>query len=184
MASDVLTRCTPEDLLAIADRPMPELIAGELMERPPTGQHSDLVGAAILALLWNFAHAHRLGFVNGSSCGYQIFPHDSNRVRLPDVSFTRAGRLPGDKPYEGHSKVAPDLVVEVISPNDLAVELEAKIDDYLRAGVPLIWVVEPKGRTVRVHRGDGSGTFLRAEDVLDGGAVLPGFSCRIAEFFD
>ncbi len=78
----------------------------------------------------------------------------------------------------------PDLVVEVISPNDLAIGVSAKIHDFLNAGVPLIWVADPDTRAVTVYRGDGTAAFLTGDDEIDGGGVLRGFRCKIADFFD
>lgn len=174
----------PEDLLAITDRPMPELIDGQLVERPPMGQESDLLAATLLALVWNHARQHRLGRVNGAQGSYQIFPDEPQKVRIPDVSFTREERWPATGPARGHSRVAPDLVIEVVSPHDIVADLEEKVEDFLRAGVPLIWVVSPETRTIQVHRQGGTDTRLRVGDTLDGEEVLPGFRCDLARLFE
>lgn len=174
----------PEDLLKISDRPMPELVRGQLIERDPMGQKSDAIAACLLALIWSHVHQHRLGLVNGSQGSYQIFPNDPRKVRIPDVSFTRKERLPADGPARGHSRVAPDLVVEVVSPNDSAKDLQEKIHDFLSAGVPLIWVVHPETRMVLVSRRDGSAQWLQAGDTLDGEEVLPGFRCEVGTLFE
>jgi len=84
---------------------------------------------------------------------------------------------------EGHVRLAPDLVVEVISPNDLAYEIDEKVDEYETAGVKLIWVVNPETKAVRVHRADGAVMVLREKDELDGEDILPGFRCPVAELF-
>ncbi|MEO6809469.1 MAG: Uma2 family endonuclease [Isosphaeraceae bacterium] len=184
MATLTETRYTPEDLLMITDRPMPELIDGQLLERPLMGQKSDAIAAAVLLTIGLFIREHRLGLVNGAQGSYQIFPHDPKKVRIPDVSFTRQDRLPTRGPAEGHSRTVPDLVVEVISPHDIAADLEEKVEDFLSAGVPLIWVLNPETRTVQVHRGDGSGSRLRPGDTLDGEDVLPGFRCEVSALFE
>jgi Uma2 family endonuclease len=88
--------------------------------------------------------------------GYQCFPHDPSVVRKPDVSFIRCGRLPGEVLPMGWGEIPPDLAVEVVSSNDSAGELEEKLDDYQKAGVPLLWVVNLKSRTVMVYGADGS----------------------------
>ncbi len=178
----VTTGYTPEDLLTITDRPMPELVEGQLVERG-MGEESDLIAATILMIVGAFVRENDLGRVHGSQCGYQIFD-DPKKVRIPDVSFTRKARMPADGPARGHAKVAPDLVVEVLSPNDLAVELIARMEDFHAAGVPLLWVVDPATRTVRVERGDGTSQCLRPGDTLDGGDVLPGFQAPVAAFFE
>ena len=182
MATVTQTRYTPEDLLSIDDRPMPELVDGELLERE-MGQKSDSIAASLLIMIGVFVRDHDLGLVNGGQGSYQIFPDDPNKVRIPDVSFTRKGRLPKEGPAEGHGRVAPDLVVEVVSPNDTVTKLNKKINDFLAAGIPLIWIVFPETFTVQVHRRDGSGQLLRIGDMLNGEDVLPGFRCEVATIF-
>lgn len=177
------TQLTPEELLAITDRPTPELVDGQLVERD-MGQRADAVASRINRLLGNHVDAQKLGLINGSQCGYQIFRDDANRVRFPDVSFTRKERLPALGPAEGHSKTAPDLAVEVVSPNDQAVDLLAKVREYLDAGVALVWVVNPGDRTVFAYHVDGTGRYYNAAETLDAGPVLPGFQCRVADFFE
>jgi Uma2 family endonuclease len=162
---------------------MPELIDGQLVERPPMGQESDAVAARIIRLVGNHADLHRLGVVNGAQGGFQSFPDDPNKVRIPDVSFTRRERFPEARAAAGHAKVVPDLVVEVVSPNDLAFEVSAKVRDFLGAGVPLVWVANPETRDVLVYRGDGSGALLRSGDHLDGRDILPGFQCPVDDLF-
>lgn len=176
------TGYTPEDLLTITDRPMPELVDGQLVERGK-GEESDLIATTILLLVGSFVKQNDLGWVHSSQCSYQIFPDNPKMVRIPDVSFTRKERTPAEGPAKGHARIAPDLVVEVLSPNDLAADLIAKLEDYHAAGVPLLWVVDPATRSVRVERGDGSGRQLGPDDTIDGGDVLPGFRCPVAAFF-
>jgi Uma2 family endonuclease len=183
MATATQARHTPEELLEITDRPMPELIDGQFVERPLMGQKADAVAANLLFIIYGFVKAHQLGVVNGAQGSFQIFPDDPRKVRIPDVSFTRRDRLPEGRVAEGHAKIAPDLVVEVVSPNDLLVEVMAKVHDFLKAGVPLIWVANPGTSDVHVYRSDGTVTLLRSSDVLDGGDVLPGFRCPVADLF-
>lgn len=183
MATATRTEHTPEELLEITDRPMPELIDGQLVERPPMGQKSDAVAARILRLIGNYVDAHQLGVVNGAQGSFQIFPDDPRKVRIPDASFTRRERLPNGHVEEGHGKIAPDLVIEVVSLNDLAIDLLAKIHDFVKVGVPLIWVANPETHDVFVYRADGTGAILMNSDVLDGGDVLPGFRCPVADLF-
>ena len=182
MATATQTRYTPEDLLKINDRSMPELVDGQLVERE-MGQIADLVAARLIEFLGAFVRAHQLGIVNSSQCGFQIFPDDRNKVRIPDASFTSRDRLAASGPARGHAKVAPDLVVEVVSPNDDAINLLVKIGEYLGAGVSLIWVANPDDRSVFIYRADGSGTRLGPEAELDGGEVVPGFRWLVADLF-
>jgi Uma2 family endonuclease len=183
MATVTKTRYTPEDLLEINDRPMPELVDGELLERE-MGQESDSIALLIGAFLVTFVRTNKLGLVNGSQGSYQVFPDDPDKVRIPDVSFTRRERLSGDGPARGHGRIAPDLAVEVISPNDRAKDVTEKINDFLAAGIPLIWIVYPDSRTVQVFRLDGSAQNLKVGDILDGEDILPGFRLEVAALFE
>lgn len=175
-----------EDLLVLPDAVNYELVHGQLVERK-SGAEASAVAAAIGAALSAFVLPRRLGHLFAPDCGYQCFPDDPQKVRKPDVSFVRTGRLPGERPPEGHIRIPPDLAVEVLSPGDLAYEIDEKVEQYLAVGVKLIWVVNPKTRSVRIHRLGGSprgpiGVAGEA-DMISGEEVLSGFECRVAEFF-
>jgi Uma2 family endonuclease len=173
---------TPEDLLAMPDGGHFELIDGQLKERH-VSVLSSLVAVEIVRLLANHCHGKRLGSVFESELGYQCFPWKPRQVRRADASFIRADRMTRELLASGFATIPPDLAVEVISPNDGAEELVEKVEDFLRAGVKLIWVVSPETRTVQVVRSDRSGTLLRPEDDLSGEDVLPGFRCRVESLF-
>ena len=79
--------------------------------------------------------------------------------------------------------VAPELVVEVRLPNDLAYATDQKVSDFLAAGTALAWVINPDAKTIAVHRLEGTSTILRDHDELSGDDILPGFVCRLAELF-
>jgi Uma2 family endonuclease len=175
---------TPEDLLAIRDRPLPDLVAGEFVERAEMGLEAAEIVCAIIALLKAYAKAITPGIVTGPDGGYCIFPDDPGRVRFPDAAFTRKERAGVERAPRAWGRFIPDLVVEVISPNDHAEELRSKVRDFLDAGVPLVWVVNPETRDVEVLRADRSAALLTEADEIDGGAALPGFRCRVAEFFE
>lgn len=183
MATATAVRYTPEDLLEITDRLMPELVDGELLEREPMGQRADEVGSRIIYYLTGYSLTLLSGVVNGAHGSIQVFPDDPNKVRIPDVAFTRRDRMPGGEAFEGHSRVVPDLAVEVVSPNDKLGEFEAKMKDYQSAAIPLIWVVNPELRTVRVYTPTGAGPLLHDGDTLRGGDILPGFECPVSAIF-
>jgi Uma2 family endonuclease len=182
MATAVEIRYTPEDLLGMRDEGRYELIDGQLVERN-MGAKSSRVATKLLFFMMQFVEAGKRGIVFQSDCGFQSFPDDPTRVRYADCSFIRTGRLPGDKPPDGHCRVCPDLVVEAVSPNDTAHELEAKVQEWLRAGVRLVWVAYPDTHSVHVFRADGSTVRLNNDDELSGENVLPGFTCRVADIF-
>jgi Uma2 family endonuclease len=115
--------------------------------------------------------------------GYQCFPKEPARFRKPDVSVVRSERLAGFDPQTGLIPFAPDLAVEVVSPNDTAYAVGEKIEEYLTNGFNLIWLIQPNIKTVTIYRGDGSVAVLHEQHEITGGDALPLFRCKIAEFF-
>jgi Uma2 family endonuclease len=158
-----------------------ELIDGQWVEKE-MGVRASRIAALLIRLLDQHAEAQGAGLVFDSECGYRAFPHAPKLTRYPDVSFVRRGRLPAVLP-EGAFDIAPDLAVEVISPNDLAEGIEERLMDFLRAGVPLVWVIYPTSRCARVLRAGGAARQLTGEDELQGEDVLPGFVCRLGALF-
>ncbi len=174
---------TPEDLLTMPDGDRYELIDGQLVERTMSTLASYVAGQ-VLWLLQSFCARNRLGWVFPEGITYQCFPAAPGQVRKADTSFIRLDRLSAAQATEeGHCPIAPDLAVEVLSPNDLAYEIDRKVREFLAAGVKLVWVVNPEVRTVQVHRPEGAGAILHEQDELSGEDVLPGFRCRVGEFF-
>jgi Uma2 family endonuclease len=158
-----------------------ERLEDEQVERM-MGVKAGRIVVILTRLLDTHVTAQQLGLVFGADCGYQIFPHAPRLVRYPDASFVRHERLPADLP-DGNWRVLPDLVVEVVSPNDLAENVETRVMDFVRAGVPLIWVLYPNTRCARVLRKGGTATQLAATDELQGEDVVPGFRCRVEDLF-
>jgi Uma2 family endonuclease len=179
-AVETKTHYTPEDLLAMPDGKSYELVGGQLVERN-MGAESSWVGGQIHSSLNRYCRELKVGWAFPADNGYQCFPHEPKLVRRPDVSFIRFGRLAGETPPSGWIRIAPDLAVEVISPNDTVYELEGKLEDYKRVSVPLIWVISPRSRTVRVYRSGGSCDDLHEDDVLSGEDIIPGFRCLIRD---
>ncbi len=159
-----------------------EWVNGHRVERN-MGAKSSRIGGILVGRLDVYAREHRAGLVFPADCGYQIFPDAPKKVRYADVSFVRSGRLPNDEPPDGHMRIPPDLAVEVVSPNDLAEDIEARVMDYLHVGVPLVWVVYPAARCVRVLRRRAPAAQLTEADELSGEDVLPGFTCPVRELF-
>jgi Uma2 family endonuclease len=181
--SAVRSEVTPEELMAMPDGGHYELVDGELRERKVSAL-SNLIALEISGLLHRQCRPHDLGWLFAADHGYQCFPWSPKRVRRPDVAFIRRERYSWEEiAADGFTKIAPDLAVEVVSPNDLAEDAEEKVDELLRAGVTLVWVIHPVTRTVYVIRSDGTVSRLRAEDELSGEDVIPGFRCRVADIF-
>ena len=182
--AEVQKRYTPEDLLTMPDGDRYELVNGQLVEKSMSFWAS-YVAARLQIRLGNFSDAKESGWVVAEGTTYQCFPDDPNRVRRADVSFIRRERMSLEQATaRGHSRVGPDLAAEIVSPNDLAYDVDEKVQEWLGAGARLIWVVNPETRTVAVHRARGSGTILREQDCLDGEDVLPGFRCHVKELFE
>jgi Uma2 family endonuclease len=169
---------TPEDLEAMPDGDRFELIDGHLVE-PSMSMLSSYVGTKLVTRVDGHCQAGNLGWVWGADLQFQCFPHVPNRVRKPDLSFIRRDRLAAAQMKEGMCRVVPDLVAEVVSPNDLFDEIEERSQDWLRAGVRLLWVVSLKTPGVYVHRADGTITRARREDQVSGEDVLPDFLFRL-----
>jgi Uma2 family endonuclease len=177
------TRYTPEDLLTMPDGDRYELVDGELRDRKMS-RWSSFVAGRIYNLLMNYSETGPFGWVFPEGTSYQCFPDAPEKVRKADVSFIARERLPLDQATdEGHTSLAPDLAVEVLSPNDLAYEVDRKVQEYLTARVRLVWVVNPETRTVAVYRLDGTVSRYGERDEITGEDVLPGFRCPVAAFF-
>jgi len=156
-----------------------ELVRGVLAVREPAGgRHGDLAMRLTLAI-GTHVQVRGLGWVFAAETGFTL-ARNPDTVRAPDVSFVRSGRLPVPLP-KGYPELAPDLVVEVLSPDDRPGKVLAKVADWLNAGTLLVWVVDPDRREARVYRADGTQAIVSAEDALDGEDVLPGFVCPLAE---
>jgi Uma2 family endonuclease len=154
-----------------------ELIRGRLVVREPAGYQHGEVALRLAQVMANFVEANDLGRVLAAETGFKL-TSNPDTVRAPDVAFVRKERLPTPSP-RGYAPFAPDLAVEVLSPDDRPGEVLAKVADWLNAGVLLVWVVDPIRRIARVYRADGSEVVLQPSAQLDGEAVLPGFTCPL-----
>jgi Uma2 family endonuclease len=173
---------TPEDLLTMRDGDRFELVDGKLVEKPMS-TWSSFIGGLVYHLLIDYCLKHKVGWAWPADLTYRCFPFAPERLRKPDVSFIRQARLTHGHVFSGYCPIAPDLAVEILSPNDLASEIEEKIEEYQRAGVRLIWIVNPDLRTVRIHRLDGTISGLHEQDLLSGEDVITGFQVRVADLF-
>lgn len=173
---------TREQLLRAQKEGGVEYVDGRIEEKPMS-KESSRVAASIVYLLAHQARQTGTAEIYDSSLGYQCFPDDPTRFRKPDVSLIRRERLAGLEADPGLMSIPADLVVEVISPGDITYNLTRKVEEYLAAGFSTIWIVHPNTRTVEIHRADGSVSKLRQHDEITGESFLPGFRCKVAEFF-
>jgi Uma2 family endonuclease len=175
-------RMTPEQFEELSDAQGLELIDGIVKEKN-MGSENGAIQTLISHYLNVVVLPAKLGRVLDAEGMYQCFPRRPKSVRKPDVSFIRQDRLPDGRVPRGICKFGPDLAVEVVSPNDTYEEVEEKLADYFDAGVPLVWIVTPKTRTVLVYQADGTARRLRDTDDLTADPVIPGFKVRIANLF-
>ena len=177
-------RMTADELLRLPNTGKRyELIAGELHEMAPASGEHGYVGGRMARRIGAFLdeHPEMGGDIFISEAGYRL-ARDPDTVRAPDLAYVAAERLPQAR-VRGYPEMAPDLVVEVVSPGDTASEIQAKVDEWLRAGAKLVWVLYPSTRSAMAYQVDGTAHLLHADDSLRGEPVLPGFSCRLADLF-
>ena len=175
---------TADDLLRLYGHGVKgELIKGVLYETVAAGRtHARIAGRIITAFNVHVL-PRRLGEVGGTDGGVLI-EQDPDTVREPDVYFVSAGRLPIDDQSDGYLEVMPDLVVEIVSPNDRDRDVREKTGMWMEHGVSTVLEVRPATRSILVHRPGVPAVTLTGDDVLDGGDVLPGFSLPLSEIFD
>lgn len=161
-----------------------ELVEGVVIEMPggSGGRHGE-TGIVLARQLSNHVYDNNLGRMTGAETCYRLYknPNGKDTVRCPDIGFVTIERAPQPLPPE-YVPYAPDLAVEIISPNDKADDVQRKVLDYLNYGVRLVWVIYPDTRTIVVHTPAGS-RMLGQDDMLDGGDVLPGFSLLVRNIF-
>jgi len=131
------------------------------------------------AKLVNYTEESDQGSIYGPDTTFIIGPNE----RLPDLAFVSSARIPEDGEPEGIWNIAPDLAIEVISPNDVLERVNSKIEDYFAAGVRQVWLISLRGRTVSIYDSPTKVTILTEHEDLTSEAVLPGFRCRIGEIF-
>ena len=159
-----------------------ELVDGRVVRVSPPGSRHAVLTLRIGMLLAQHAEAGHLGAVMTDG-GFKIAT-SPDTVRAPDVAFVLQGRIPETGLPDGYWPGPPDLAVEIKSPGDRPSEIRTKVDDYVARGVRLVWVVDPKKKTVTAHTPQSPPVTLGADDVLDAGDVIPGFSCTVSRIFD
>ena len=175
---------TADDLLRLYSQGVRgELIRGVLYETMPTGrQHGKILGKLTNRLI-NFVESARLGSVEVGDVGVWL-ERDPDTVRAPDLAFFAPEKEPPEDIKSSYAEVVPDLLAEIVSPNDTAREVREKAEMWLGFGVRLVWVVNPDTRTVDVHRRGLPIITLTDQDALDGLDILPGFTCPVSDIFN
>lgn len=181
MATNILM--TADELLALpADGLRHELIEGEITTMTPAGSEHGRIAARLLIRVGGYVEQHSVGSTYAAETGFRL-GDEPDTVRAPDLAVVAKDRRAEVDVSRGYGRGAPDLVAEVISPNDRYEDVDLKVRQWLRAGSRIVWVVNPRTRTVTAYTPDGHAVVREAEDTLDGGDVLPGFACSVAELF-
>ena len=157
-----------------------ELIRGVLIEKMPVGDpHCEAVALTSAAMV-NYARSNRYGVVRTGEPGYWL-DRDPDTVRAPDVAWFAPGRLTRGR--RGYPEIVPDLAIEIKSPSNSWPEITAKAYMWLSYGSREAWVGDPETISVRIYRPNAAPVVLGADDVLDGGDLLPGFSIPVRDLF-
>ncbi len=182
--STVTRFMTEDELLRMPDDSNRyELIEGELRQISPTGYDHGRCTGNLHALLRAHTIKNKLGDVLAAETGFIIArtPDGRATVRAPDIAFVATGRIPSNADTRKYLEMAPDLVVETLSPSDAALDVEEKIASWLRAGTRAALTVNPSSRSVTVYRSLNQITILTDQDTLDLSDVIADFRCRVAE---
>ncbi len=174
---------TPDDLIKLSQDGRYELIEGVIYKMAPAGEEHGFVALNIGTIINNFVRKKRLGITTGAETGYKL-ASDPDTVKSPDVAFKSNNRLAEKGLSKGYSTVMPELVIEVNSPFDSYTKILKKIQDWLKARVLEVWVVEPEDSSIVIYDSSGNHKILEKKDEIEGGEILPGFKCKVSEFFD
>ena len=156
-----------------------ELVRGEVIVMPSPGFEHEEIQHNIERLIKEFLRKQPIGRVVSGS---EIIA-EPDTVRGPGVSYYSKERLPLEKRVVGYNDQPPDLCVEVLSPSNSRRELRVKIKEYFFVGVKMVWVVEPDDRSIMILRAPDEGRTFFDNALIDGGDVLPGFSCKVSDLF-
>ena len=184
VAMSTISNVTAEQLYGMPHDGMRyELVEGELRMMSPSGwKHGEVVGV-FHTLLGSHIRQHRLGVIFGAETGFKI-SESPDTVRAPDIAFIAKENLPADEPKEGFWPGAPDLAIEVLSPSDQAEEVAAKTKMWLDSGVQQVWIVDPRKKSLTVHRSSGEVSVFNNDQLFESGEIVPGFSMSVAELIE
>jgi Uma2 family endonuclease len=158
-----------------------ELVRGKVVREPPANFGHGAIAAQVGAMLHAHVRKHNLGVVVGAETGFVLAPLPST-VRAPDVAFVSHERLPKEI-GKGFARFVPDLAVEVVSPSNSAREIAEKTFDYLDAGTRMVWIIDPRTRTLTVYRSSSDIRVFRETEAADVSDVVPSLTILVAELF-
>ncbi|MBA3946339.1 MAG: Uma2 family endonuclease [Herpetosiphonaceae bacterium] len=176
-----VTPITAEMLSRLPNDARRELVDGEIIEMSPVGFEHGGIAAHIASRLLGWAEDGPGGYV-GIETGC-VLARNPDTVRAPDVLYISAARLASADRPSSYWEGAPDLAVEVVSPDDSAKLVRDKVRSYLRTGARLVWVVYPSSHEVIAYMPDGTALEYGETAILANEEVLPGFRCPVKELF-
>ena len=159
-----------------------ELVRGEVQEASPFGELQGATAAALVEFLRAFVRKNRLGRVL-IEAGF-ILRRNPDVVRAPDVAFIHRNHLPPGGRRRSFIEGAPDIAIEVVSPNDTAQEMAEKTYEYQLAGTQEVWFLYSDLRRMAIHRRGSEPRSYTTDDTLEGGDLLPGFSLKVGDLFE
>lgn len=171
-----------EELLAMGDIGPCELVEGRIVPMSPTGDEHGGYESNFDVAIAAYVKAHKLGRVRVGEVGVYT-GRDPDTVRAADVAFISNERYAQRRKAGGFLEVAPDLVVEILSPDDRWSEIMQKLREYFVIGVRLVWVADPLAKTIYAYRSLTDVREFTEEDDLPGDDVLPGFSVPVTTLF-
>jgi Uma2 family endonuclease len=159
-----------------------ELINGELKKMSPTGHEHGRITINLTLPLAQYVKANRLGAIYAAETGFRL-ASNPDTVLAPDIAFICQQRVDSVGATKGFWPGAPDLAVEVLSPDDRAAQVTKKVSDWLTGGARQVWVVSPELRSISVYRSETDVTTLSEKDILKAEDLLPGFGLAVGEIF-
>lgn len=158
-----------------------ELERGEVVEMPPPGKYHGFVCSNANGILHEYAKLTGRGYPSSNDAGL-IVERGPDTVRGHDIAFYEDDET-ADTMERKYPEAIPRLIVEVLSPNDHPGKTSRRVSQYLKRGVPLVWVIDPEDRSLTVYRPGREHYTLDDSEELTGEEVLLNFRCRVAEFF-
>ena len=181
MATTKTKLMTAEEFMKVPDDGCRlELIDGQVARRRYAWWNESLAGTEVYRSLSDYVIQNDLGIVL-AGVGYHI-KEDPDRVRVPSVGFISRERMNVEDP-EAYFRGAPDIAVECVTTCDTYYYVTGKVSDWLEAGASMVVVVDAHNKNITVHRSHTDVAFLKREDTLDGGDVVPGWSMPVADIF-
>ena len=183
-STDIGARTEPISAAIVAPGDMLyEVVGGEIKEKI-VGLQESVIASRLHGFLFMFLSQHRLGRALVETLF--LIEKSKDLQRRPDVAFVSAARWPMNRPAPDTAacEVVPDLAIEVVSPTNTAVGVQAKIIEYFDAGVSRVWVIYPKQKSIHVYASRTEIRGLQVNDELDGGDLIPGFQLPLAALFE